>query len=47
MLEILGTLCLYRQHQNRFGTYELQELDIGPINCNTRLDLAEYAEMSL
>ncbi|NNM52682.1 MAG: Tn3 family transposase, partial [Pseudomonadales bacterium] len=45
--EILRALSPYRQHLSRFGTYELRDRESGPIDYDTKLDLADYEEMSI
>jgi hypothetical protein len=47
MTEILRALSPYRQHPSRFGTYELRDREAGPIDYDTKLDLAKYEEMSI
>ena len=39
--DILRALSPYRQHPSRFGTYELRDREAGPIDYDTKLDLAE------
>jgi len=45
--EILRALSPYRQHPSRFGMYELLESEVGPIDYDVRLDLANNEEMAL
>lgn len=45
--EILRALSPYRQHLNRFGTFELRDRDVEPIDYDIRLELMKNQEMVL
>jgi TnpA family transposase len=45
--DILRALSPYRQHPSRFGMYELRDSEVGPIDYDVRLDLANHEEMAL
>jgi len=45
--EILRALSPYRQHPSRFGMYEFQDREVGPIDCDVQLDLMEREEIAL
>lgn len=45
--DILRALSPYRQHPSRFGMYELRDSEVGPIDYDVRLDLANPEEMQM
>lgn len=45
--DILRALSPYRQHPSRFGMYELRDSEVGPIDYDVQLDLANHEEMAL
>ena len=44
--EILRALSPYRQHPSRFGTDDLRDREVGPIDDDVQLDLIEREEMA-
>ena len=45
--DILRALSPYRQHPNRFGTYELKDREAGAVDYDAKLELRTDEEMTL